>query len=125
MDDDTLPKVLDAIRLAQQRLRWRPGKSAQHLRKRIELGLLDQGTSLSAYEAIIRQILGDVNAHIYTFSYDERYYPTVVADLFGRRWLVIIDMAGTMETAFVVEKPDIYFAAPRFALLGRAEELMK
>jgi hypothetical protein len=45
-------RIADAIRRLREGVRWRPGKNAQHLAKRIELGNLPVGTTLAEYEAI-------------------------------------------------------------------------
>lgn len=124
MNDEIRGQVLDAIRYAQSRIHWRLGKAEIHLLKRIRLGHLEPGTTLDEYESIIYQVLHDIQAEIYLFTYQWRNYPTPVSSRSERRWLVMIDMQGRMETAFMVEQPETYFADPRFTFLGGYQELM-
>jgi len=116
-------QVIAAIQSARRSLRWRSGKAAGHLAKRIRLGHLPPGTTLGEYEALIQRVLAEPNADVYLFRFRETPYPTIVHFASGRLWLVMLDMDGVMETAFLVEKPDEYFADPRFERLGFLQEL--
>lgn len=122
MDNETA-RVISAIRSARQSLRWRAGKADEHLAKRIRLGHLPRGTRLAEYGALIRRLLGDPAGEVYLFTFREDVYPTVVAAVANAVWLVMLDMSGGMETAFLVEQPQDYFADPRFVRLGLLQEL--
>lgn len=121
MNDETA-HVMVAIRSARQSLRWRAGKADEHLVKRIRLGHLPRGTRLAEYEALIQQILGEPAAEVYLFTFREDVFPTVVATVANAVWLVMLDLSGGMETAFLVEQPQDYFADPRFERLGLLQE---
>jgi hypothetical protein len=125
MAEDIQNQVIAAVRYARRELHWRPGKAAPHLAKRISVGHLEPGATLHEYEAIIRQVLPDQQAKVYVFYYQRRHYPTLVSDRAGQPWLVMLDTEGRMETAFVVEQPETYFADPRFAFLGEYQESMQ
>jgi hypothetical protein len=115
--------IADAIRRLREGVRWRPGKHAQHLAKRIELGHLSVGTTLAEYEAIIIRIISTSTAEVFVYHWGETLYPTVVAEVEGIRWLVMLGLDGIMETAFPPEDPATYLANLRFQRLGTLEEL--
>jgi hypothetical protein len=115
--------IADAIRRLQEGVHWRPGKHAQHLTKRIELGHLPVGTTLAEYEAIIIHVISISTAEVFVYRWGETLYPTVVAEVEGTRWLVMIGLDGIMETAFPPENPATYLANLRFQRLGTLEEL--
>ena len=50
-------------------------------------------------------------------------YPTVVSDIDGSSWLVMLGLDGVMETAFPPEDADTYLANPQFLQLGTLEEI--
>jgi hypothetical protein len=66
-----------------ERVRWRLGKNAQHLAKRIELGLLPVGTTLAEYEAIIIRVTSTSTAKVFVYCWGETLYPSVVAEVEG------------------------------------------
>jgi hypothetical protein len=115
--------VIDAIRRLREGLRWRPGKDTQHLAKRIELGHLPVGTTLAEYEAIIIRVISTSAAEVFVYRRGETLYPTAVAEVEGARWLVMVGLDGTLETAFPPEDPETYLANLRFQRLGTLEEL--
>ena len=116
-------RVIDAIRRLREGLRWRPEKDTQHLAKRIELGHLPVGATLAEYEAIIIRVISTSTAEVFVYRWGETFYPTVVAEVEGARWLVMVDLDGIMETAFPPEDPETYLANLRFQRLGTLEEL--
>ncbi len=59
----------------------------------------------------------------YNDSWGETLYPTVVAEVEGARWLVMVGLDSIMETAFPPEDPETYLANLRFQRLGTLEEL--
>jgi hypothetical protein len=116
-------RVIDTIRRLREGLRWRPGKDTQHLAKRIELGHLSVGTTLAGYEAIIIRVINTSTAEVFAYRWGETSYPTVVAEVEGVRWLVMVGLDSVMETAFPPENPETYLANLRFQRLGTLEEL--
>jgi hypothetical protein len=127
---DPVPKIQGALhrtyldfRRLRERVRWRPEKDAQHLAKRIELGLLPVGTTLADYEAIIIRIICTSTAEVFVYRWGDAVYPTIVAEVERVRWLVMVGLDSVMETAFPPEAPETYLANPRFQRLGILEEL--
>jgi hypothetical protein len=116
-------RIADAICRLREGVRWRPGKNAQHLAKRIELGHLPVGTTLAEYEAIIIRVISTSTAELFVYRWGETLYPTVVAEIEGVWWLVMVGLDGMMETAFPPENPETYLANLRFQRLGTLEEL--
>ena len=83
-------RIADAIRRLREGVRWRPGKHAQHLAKRIELGHLPVGATLAEYEALIIRVVSTSTAEVFVYRWGEALYPTVVAEVEGTRWLVMM-----------------------------------
>lgn len=125
MENDRISQVLSAIQSARRLLRWRPAKAHEHLAKRLRLGHLPPGATLGDYEALIHRILRAPDAEVYLFTFHQTFYPTLVYTIAGGLWLVMLDLEGGMETAFLVELPQLYFADPRFERLGLLQELEK
>lgn len=115
--------IAGAIRRLQEGVRWRPGKHAQHLAKRIELGHLPVGATVAEYEAIIIRVISTSTAEVFVYRRGEILYPTVVAEVEGIQWLVMLGLDSIMETAFPPENPGAYLANLRFQRLGTLEEL--
>jgi hypothetical protein len=115
--------VIAAIHRLQEQVRWKPGKAEQHLQKRIALGHLPVGTTEAVYEALILRVIRTPTAEVLVYHWGESMYPTVVSDIDGSLWLVMLDLDGVMETAFPPEDPDTYLANPQFLRLGTLEEI--
>jgi hypothetical protein len=79
--DDEQGHVTDAIHRLREGVRWRLGKDAQHLAKRIELGHLPVGTTLADYEAIVIRVISTSTAGVFVYRWGESLYPTVVAEV--------------------------------------------
>ncbi len=122
MEEQTA-RVIAALRRLQGQVRWKPGKAAQHLQKRIALGHLPAGTTEAGYEALILRVIRAPTAEILVYHWGESLYPTVVSNLDGSRWLVMMGLNGIMETAFPPADPDTYLANSQFRRLGTLEEL--
>jgi hypothetical protein len=105
--DEEQGRSTDAICRLLERVRWRPGKNTQHLAKRIEQGHLPVGTTLAEYEATIIRIILTSTAEVFVYRWGEPGYPTIVADVEGVRWLVMVGLDSVMETAFPPEHPEI------------------
>jgi hypothetical protein len=116
-------RIVDAIRRLREGVHWRPGRNTRHLAKRIELGHLPVGTTLAEYEAIIIRVISTSTAEVFVYRWGETLYPTVVAEVEGTRWLVMVGLDSTMETAFPPEDPDAYLTNLRFQRLGTLKEL--
>lgn len=116
-------QILNAIDSAKRRIRWRAGKDVQHLAKRIRVGHLAPSTTLAEYHGVIRAVLDCPRAELYVYRFGQDTYPTVVAEHAGRRWLVMLDLDGKMETAFPPNDPEDYLAQPRFERLGAPQDL--
>jgi hypothetical protein len=116
-------RIADAIRRLREGVRWRLGNNAQHLAKRIELGHLPIGTTLAEYEAIIIRVISTSTAEVFVYRWGETLYPTIVAEVAGVRWLVMVGLDSVMETAFPPEDPETYLANLRFQRRGTLEEL--
>jgi len=107
-------QIIKAIKLAQNRLIWKPGKDIKHLTKRIQLRHLSPNTTLAEYERLIYQVFNQPKAQLYLFQWGSTVYPTVVAIVENRLWLVMIGLDGVMETAFPPTDPDDYLADPAY-----------
>jgi hypothetical protein len=116
-------RIVDAIRRLREGIRWKSGKDTQHLAKRIELGHLLVGTTLAEYEAIVIRVISTPTAEVFVYRWGEALYPTVVAEVEGARWLVMVGLDSVMETAFPPEDLETYLANLRFQRLGTLEEL--
>lgn len=118
-------RVAAAIGAAQARIRWKPGKDIQHFRTRQHYGHLSISATLVDYEAIITSILRDDSADVYVYVWQSRVvYPTIVASYENRRWLVMFDLDGVMETAFPPADTDVYLSDSRFQYLGTMKEFL-
>lgn len=118
-------QVADAIRQIRREVRWRQGKAAAHLNKRIYRGDLLPTTTLTDYNAIIQFIVQQNEARVYVFQYGDVYYPTIVTAYQERIWLVMFATDGVMETAFPPDKAESYFKDPKYHLVGSVEEVLK
>lgn len=115
--------VVAAIRRLREQVQWKSGKDVAHLSKRIALGHLAFGAIVSDYEELILRVVSTPTADVFVYRWGDAIYPTVVAEVAGVRWLVMMGLEGIMETAFPPEEPDVYLADPQFQRLGTLEEL--
>jgi hypothetical protein len=95
----------------------------QHLAKRIELGHLPVGTTLAEYAALLIRVISASTAEASVDRWGETPYPTVVAEVEGVRWLVMVGLDSLMETAFPLEDSETPLAKLRFQRLGTLAEL--
>ncbi|MCB0153236.1 MAG: hypothetical protein KDF65_00470 [Anaerolineae bacterium] len=123
IDIGLLSDALKAIREAQNEVLWKPGKGTSHLTKRIRLGHLPAEATLTEYESVIIEVLRNDKAHLYLFSYKNKAYPTLGAEISGEYWLVMIGLDGVIETAFPPDDAEEYLADPAFIYVGVMEEL--
>ena len=118
-----LSDALNAVREARNEVIWKPNKGLSHLIKRIRLGHLPAKATLTDYERIIGEVLNSGKAKLYLFSYKSKAYPTLMAEVSGEYWLVMIGLDGVMETAFPPDDPEDYLADPAFIYVGVMEEM--
>jgi hypothetical protein len=116
-------RIVGAIRQLREQVRWRRGREVQHLAKRMALGHLQIGTTVAEYDTLIMRIINTPTAEVFAYRWGETIYPTVVAEVEGIRWLVMMSLDSIMETAFPPEDAETYLANPRFQRLGTLEEL--
>jgi hypothetical protein len=116
-------RIANAIRQLHGGGCWRPEKDVQQLAKRIELGHLPVEATLVEYEALIIRVVNTPYAEVFAYRWSETLYPTIVAEVEGVRWLVMIGLDSIMETAFPPEDAETYLANLRFQRLGTLEEL--
>jgi hypothetical protein len=121
--EDLHALALQAIQLVRNKVQWKSGKAEPHLTKRIRRGHLNLEATLADYEAIIARVVNDPAADVYVYSFGNDRYPTIVADINGQRWLVMVDVQGVLETAFPPDDPTAYLSKSEFVRLGTLEEL--
>jgi len=118
-------RIQAAIRAIRSQILWKPGKDIQHVRTRIHYGHLPPSATVAMYEAMIVTLLNDNQADVYSYTWEQEIYPTIVSTYENQRWLVMVGIDGVMETAFPPTEPDEYLADSRFQLLGKLQEIMK
>lgn len=123
LDDVKRRAVFQAIGIVQEQIIWKQGKAESHLVKRIRLGHLPNDTTLEQYNATIASVVNNPDVNVYLYVYGETIYPTMVTNLEGKIWLVMIGLDGVLETAFPPDDPESYLANSAFVYLGSAKEL--
>ncbi len=113
-----LLEIVKAIHIVQDHLIWKPDSAERHLRRRINRGHLPETTTLVDYERIIRTIIFHELAQIYIYwhstSDQQVPYVAVVDIVHGETWLVMFGLDGTLESAYLVERPHYYLSEPEF-----------
>lgn len=122
--EDLRALVRNAIWAVRSEIRWRPGSETGHLLKRKVRSHLPLTASLDDYERIIKSVVNDDNAIVYVYRFEQRPFPAVVGTIEERQWLVMFDLDGVLESAFVVERPHRYLNRPEFELLGTMDEVI-
>ena len=117
-------QVAEAIRLVQRQIRWKPGSAGHHLQKRKRRGHLALDATLTEYEQTIHSAVTDLAAIVYLYAHDDVTYVAVVASIQRQTWLVMFDMGGVLESAYIVERPDLYLRKSVFDRLGALEEIL-
>jgi hypothetical protein len=115
--------ILEAIGKVRKVIIWKPGKADNHLVKRIRLGHLPGDATLEQYNTIITFVVNSPDARVYGYIYGEKIYPTLVANVENRLWLVMIGLDGVLETAFPPDDPEGYLSNSNFGYLGSVKEL--
>lgn len=118
-------QIVVALQMIQTEIRWKPGSLDRHLQSRKRRSHLPADATIADYEAIIRQIVAQPLNQVYIFRITTESYVTVVESSADRPWLVMFDLTGLMETAFIVENPSSYLNKAEFLRLGTIAELLK
>jgi len=117
-------QVAEAVRLVQRQIRWKPGSAERHLWKRKRRGHLPLDATLAEYEQIIRSAVMNQAAIVYLYAHDELSYVAVAAGIQERIWLIMFDLDGVLETAYIVERPDLYLRKSVFNRVGALAEVL-
>ncbi len=123
MVDVSLPAILQAVQRIQKAIRWRPGSLERHLAKRKARGHLPADATTRDYENVITAVLSHHEAFLYLYWHNDTAYVVIRAEVEGQVWLVMFDMAGWMESAFVVENPQSYFRKSAFQAIGYLKDI--
>ncbi len=115
--------VVQAIRRVREQIIWKQGKANPHLVKRIRLGHLPEDATIEQYNAIITFVVNNNDSNVYVYVFGEMIYPTIVANMENRIWLVMIGLDGVLETSFPPDDPEGYLAKSEFIYLGSVKEL--
>ena len=116
-------KMIQAIRLAQAERRWRSGSAARHLLKRKVRGNLRIDATLEDYDRVIQAVLLDPGGRVYAYWHQGTPYATVVSASDDDLWLVMIDLDGWMESAYVVRGRSATSTNRSLSFLGLLGEL--
>ena len=117
-------QAAEAVRLVQRRIRWKPGSAGRHLQKRKRRGHLALDATLAEYEQIIFSAVRNQAAIVYLYAHDDVTYVAVAASIQRQTWLVMFDMGGVLESAYIVERPDLYLRRSVFDRVGVLEEIL-
>ncbi|MEG4495815.1 hypothetical protein QUB05_10630 [Microcoleus sp. F10-C6] len=123
IDEVKLLAVIQAIARVRQQIIGKPGKAISHLLKRTRLGHLPDDATLEQYNVIIAAVANSLDADVYLYVYGETIYPTLVANMENKVWLVMISLEGVLETAFPPDRPESYLANSAFVYLCSVKEL--
>ena len=118
-------QIAQTIHKVRQAVRWKPESAERHLQKRKQRRHLPENATLDDYENQIRQIISSGSSQIYLYWYENVPYVTVVTSLEKNAWLVMFDLNGIMETAFVVKHPENYLHSPEYEYIGRVSEVLQ
>ena len=117
-------QVAEAVRLVQRQIFWKPGSARRHLWKRKRRGHLALEATLAEYEQIIHSAVTDQDAIVYLYAHDDVTYVAVAGSIQGQTWLIMFDLDGVLESAYIVDRPDLYLRKSVFDRLGALEEIL-
>ena len=120
---DLETRITDAIRSVETGVCWRPGSAERHLQKRKLRGHLPAEATLEDYERVIQTVAQEHETAVYVYWHSGIPYVTLTAVIEDRCWLVMFDLDGLIESAFVVERPDRYLSNPAFVRSGTVGEV--
>lgn len=113
-----LAKLVQAIRIVQTQLLWKPGSIERHWRRRINRQHLPKTATLADYENLIRTVIHKPTAEIYIYWHATMTelipYVSIVGIIDNEHWLVMFNFAGILESAYLVERPQYYLSEPEF-----------
>ena len=69
-------------------------------------------------------MLLDPAAIVYVYLYNSDAYIAVVAKIQKQTWLIMFALDGVLESAFIVERPDLYLSKHAFDKMGTLEEVL-
>jgi len=103
-----------AILLVRTRLIWKPDSAERHVKQRIRRGHLPTTATLAEYEDIIQTVIHSQKAHVYIFWYNGIPYVSIIDDVNDKHWLVMFALNGLLESAYIVERPELYLNKAEF-----------
>ena len=125
LSHDEKMQVVKALQAIRKKVSWKSGKDQVHLAKRQRMGHLLPTASISDYEHVVLDIVGDESNVVYLYQFGKDYYYGVRGFPEAREWLVIFGAGGVMETAFPPEDMDEYLERRGFVLLGHVREILR
>ena len=87
-------------------------------------GHLALDATLAEYEQIIFSAVRNQAAIVYLYAHDDVTYVVVAASIQRLTWLVMFDMGGVLESAYIVERPDLSLRRSVFDRVGVFEEIL-
>jgi len=110
LSHDEKRQVVEALQAIRKKVSWKSGKDQVHRAKRQRMGHLLPTASISDYEQVLFDIVGDDNNVVYLYQFGKDHYYGVRGFSEAREWLIIFGAGGVMETAFPPEDMDEYLA---------------
>ncbi len=121
---DLQSQIRNAIQRIQTQIKWRAGSETGHLLKRKVRNHLPLNATLADYERIIKAVVTDRKARVFVYWHGQKCYPTIVSTIEEQQWLVMFDLDGVLETAYIVERPDRYLNRSVFESVGTLDEVL-
>lgn len=118
-------QIATAVQLLRTRLQWKPGSLERHLNTRRKRGHLPADATTLEYEAIIRAVISNAASRVYLFQVPDEAYVALVEPSAARPWLVMCDLRGIMETAFIVENPQGYLSKNEFLYIDTVQQVLR
>jgi hypothetical protein len=119
----SLWQIVAAIRTVQAHVWWKPGSLDRHLNTRKKRNHLPPKATAADYEAIVQGVLTEDANIVYLFHMNGVDYVTIVEPT-ERPWLVMFDLNGLMETAFIVENPQSYLNKREFSQVDTVQRVL-
>jgi hypothetical protein len=124
LSQNEMLRMVDALRAIRQRVRWKPGKDIAHIEKRRNMQHIPFSASLSDYEKIIADIVGNNQNMIYLYDFAGIHFYGVRGLVDNAERLVIFGAGGLMETAFPPRDIDDYISHRGFIWVGLIDEVL-
>ncbi len=121
---DLQSQIRNAIQRIQTQIKWRAGSETGHLLKRKVRNHLPLNATLADYERIIKAVVTDRKARVFVYWHGQKCDPTIVSTIEEQQWLVMFDLDGVLETAYIVERPDRYLNRSVFESVGTLDEVL-